>query len=51
MFLRKQAKLVFKGSPNPCFAYKNFVFISKAEVFISKGKLAFLAKANLPLLG
>ena len=30
--LRKQALLVFKGSPNRCFAYKNKVFISKDKV-------------------
>jgi hypothetical protein len=43
MFLKKQALLVFRGSPNPCFAYKNKVFISKGEILFYC-RLALLKK-------
>jgi hypothetical protein len=31
MFLRKQALLVFKGSPNPCFVIKTSFLLAKGS--------------------
>jgi hypothetical protein len=46
MFLKKQALLVFRGSPNPCF-------VIKTKFLLAKGKeawLVFLGAYFAPLL-
>jgi hypothetical protein len=38
MFLKKQALLVFRGSPNPCFGIKTKFLLAKGKFLLAKDK-------------